>query len=86
MSPSFVDHIKQHPITQGWKGTSAPTWQNGQKVYEPDPELCHCGQKALYRHKKRGFCKAHRPEAVAASTKSKHQSKTFIPPSTEGEL
>jgi hypothetical protein len=42
-----------------------------------DPETCHCGKPALYRHPLKhhiGYCKEHHAEAVKVTTGTKHRS------------
>jgi hypothetical protein len=68
MSYGFYDRIKSDNRI-GWKGSEA--WRGGHMKSSAEPELCHCGAKALYRHQQAGFCKAHHADAVAASQKSK---------------
>lgn len=42
-----------------------------------DPDTCHCGKPALYRHPTKhnvGYCKAHHAEAVKVTSGTKHRS------------
>jgi hypothetical protein len=42
-----------------------------------DPETCHCGKPALYRHPIKhnvGYCGDHKAEAVKVTTGTKHRS------------
>lgn len=42
-----------------------------------DPETCHCGKPALYRHPTKhnvGYCKEHHADAVKVTTATRHRS------------
>lgn len=42
-------------------------WNGNNMKRSYDPETCHCGAKALFRHGKKGFCRAHYEDAKAAT-------------------
>lgn len=48
--------------------SSGDAWRHDTMNYSFDPEKCHCGAKALYRHGKKGYCKAHHADAVAITS------------------
>jgi hypothetical protein len=46
-------------------------------VRRQDPETCHCGKPALYRHPTQhniGYCSDHKAEAVKVTTGTRHRS------------
>jgi hypothetical protein len=55
-----------------WNGSTVPAEER-----RKDPETCHCGAPALYRHPTNhsiGYCKAHKDDAKAATTKTRARS------------
>jgi hypothetical protein len=61
----------------GMTGTVTPWRSDVPAKRRADPETCHCGAPALYRHPTKhnvGYCKAHKAEAVAASTATSRKS------------
>jgi hypothetical protein len=54
-----------------WNGIERP--QKRRK----DPETCHCGKPALYRHPTKhqiGYCKGHKADAEKVMNDTKHRS------------
>lgn len=62
---TIAANIKPARAISYWKGD--PVWNQNEMKQSPNPELCHCGGTALYRHDNNGYCKAHHADAVAAS-------------------
>lgn len=59
-------------------GKPLESW-NGQPRHSTrvDPETCHCGKPALYRHPTKhnvGYCKEHRADVEKVMNETKHRS------------
>jgi hypothetical protein len=54
-----------------WNGIERP------QKRRQDPETCHCGKPALYRHPTKhnvGYCKEHKADAEKVMNDTKHRS------------